>query len=200
MLGGATFLPLTLATLASDPGLRSGGVSAAARRVERGARTAWQSLLAAPDAPVGTDLAVHVRRLSLIVGGFVGPDRWAADRRGHCDRVTGYQLWLEETLSEGDGAGFARALAGYDEAIARAVVDAAARTDTSGRAKVRRHPGRPGATGECRSGTIAGWAKQARAGTARVMLPAALRHQGTSTTSRPGTSSSRWSRHSRSAG
>lgn len=228
MLIGAVFLPLTLSLLERDP--VPGSVADAVRRVELDARVAWQCLLGDPDRSVRGDLAVDLRRLSLAVGGFVGADRWNADGRMHRDRVTGYQLWLEAALAEGDGAGFARAFAGYDEAVARAVAGAGTdrtHTDRTG----SRTPGTdrtgpctgvpgsdpvgsgvpgsnpPGAAGwpagaaRRRSGTMAGWARQAGAATFRVTMRAARRRREPGwTTSRRVTSSSRWSRRSRSAG
>jgi hypothetical protein len=201
MLISATFLPLTLDVLDGERPAGAGPVADAVRRVELDAQVAWASLLDDPDRPVGTGLAVALRRLSPAVGGFVGAEWWDGGGRPHRDRVAGYQLWLEEALVEGDGAGFARAFAGYDEALARAIgarLTAARAPGPHGVADRRDTPGRipgwaAGITGH-RSGTMAGWARQARAVTSRVATGPSW------TTSRRGTSSSRWSRRSRSAG
>jgi hypothetical protein len=176
MLTSAAFLPLTLTVtdrLASDRACRDTGrgtgpraAAAAAHQVEHDAWTVWQSLLGAYDTPIRADLPVGVRQLTLTVRGFVGIDWWDGAGSAHRDRVAGYQQWLDEALAEDDGAEFAAAFAGYDEALARAV--------TCG-TPARLPGGRPAATAVRRSGTMAGWARQARAATSRATQPAVHR-------------------------
>lgn len=191
----AAFLPLTLTVLSGvstdRPGTHS--LAAAARHAEHLACDTWSALLGDCDRPHRTEFNTGLRRLSLAVGGFVGDDWSSGARGGHRDRIARYQWWLEEALADGDGAEFAEAFARYDDALARTVLSNAVRTGAPCGAR-----GRPVAGVVHRSGTMAGWARQARAATTRAT------HRAVSplrwATSRHATSSSRWSRHSRSAG
>jgi hypothetical protein len=187
----AAFLPLTFTVLNGVPTDRpeTRALDVAARRAEHAAWDTWQALLGDCDRPQ-TEFTTGLRRLSRAVGMFVGADWWNGAGCGHRDRIAGYQWWLEEAIADGDGAEYAEAFARYDHALARTVLS---RTAGS-----RGGPRRPAAVTVRRSGTMAGWARQARAATTRAT------HRAVSplrwATSRRATSSSRWSRHSRSAG
>ncbi|MDQ2708497.1 MAG: hypothetical protein M3Z25_13045 [Actinomycetota bacterium] len=209
MLASAAFLPLTLTVIERWPDRRPvlGVVRGAVRRAELDSCAVWQSLIGDYDCAARAELLVGLRRLSLLVGVVAGDHWWNGDGHAHRDRVAGYQRWLEESLAESDGAGFAEAFAGYDEALARAVVCSDVVNADLVNAKPPRGPvGRPARTPAVRSGTMAGWARQARALTSRVTSRAAqpALHRAMSplrwATSKRGTSSSRWSRRSRSAG
>jgi hypothetical protein len=197
MLGSAVFLPLTLAAVAEVPTGRRGrrALAEAARSAEREAWDAWQELLGGCAPPAAPRFPERLRGLSAAAAACTGVTWWNGPGRAHRDRVDGYHRWLGEALDEGDGDGFARAVAGYDSALAGALVGAAGRT---ARTRPPARPGRPGSAGLRPSGTMVGWARQARAATFRAT------HRAVSplrwATSRPGTSSSRWSRRSRSAG
>ncbi len=205
MLTSAAFLPLTLTVIDRWPDRRPvlGVVRGAARRVEHDGWAVWQSLIGDYDCAARAELLVSLRRLSLLVGVFAGDDWWNGDGHAHRDRVTGYQRWLEESLAESDGAEFAEAFAGYDEALARAVVCSdVVNADVMNAKPPRRPVGRAARTPAVRSGTMAGWARQARAVTSRAAQPALHRAMSPLrwATSKRATSSSRWSRRSRSAG
>lgn len=194
----AAFLPLTLAALSGLPvdNARTSNLVTAARRTERLARDSWQTLLSVRDRSHGTEFTTSLRRLSLAVGGFVGDDWSNGVHRGHRDRVGRYQWWLEEALADGDGAEFAEAFARFDDALARAIVSSGANSAAtegnnvavSGGVRGRRQAAAVSVQG---SGTMAGWA---RAATSRAVSP--LRWA----TNRHAMSSSKWSRHLRSAG
>jgi hypothetical protein len=199
----AAFLPLTLAVIGGVPPDLSGShaLEMAARRAEHVAWDTWQALLGSCDRPHRTEFTTGLRRLTLAVGVFVGDDWSSGVCGGHRDRIARYQWWLEEALSDGNGAEFAEAFARYDDALARTVLSSAVVSPVgsavgSGVSCVTVHP----------SGTMAGWARQARAITTRVTTRAThravapLRWAPLWATSRHATSSSRWSRHSRSAG
>ena len=196
--GAAAFLPLTLTSLTGMAAERPGthALEVAARRAEHLACHTWVALLGDCASSDRTEFTTGLRRLSLAVGGFVGDDWSGRDCSGHRDRIARYQWWLEEALADGDGAEFAEAFARYDDALARTVLSGA-----PGKG-VRSGSGRPAAVAVHRSGTMAGWARQARAATSRATHRAVspLRWAPLWTTRRHATSSSRWSRHSRSAG
>ena len=197
MLTSAAFLPFTLAVIgrpANDRtrcGTRLRVAADATHQAERHAWAVWQSLLGGYDSPARAALPSTLRRLTWAVRGFAGSDWWDGVGSAHRDRVARYQDWLDEALADDDGEGFAAAFAGYDEALARAVVC----TMPS-----RPAGGRPAYTAVRRSGTMAGWASQARAVTSRVTSGATQPAAAHSATSRRATSSSKWSRRSRSAG
>lgn len=212
----AAFLPLTMSVLAHVPVHRPGAcaLDSAARRAEQLACDTWQSLLGGCERPHRTEFTTGLRRLSLAVGGFIGDDWSNGLCGGHQERIARYHWWLEEALADGNGAEFAEAFARYDDALARTVSSRAEPTasetvspasetvspasetvsSASGLPGPRNVPRRAGAVTVRRSGTMAGWARQARAATTRAVSP--LRWA----TSRHATSSSKWSRHSRSAG
>jgi hypothetical protein len=203
----AAFLPLTLTVINGVPADRAEthGLEAAARRAEHLAWDTWQALLGDCDRLRRTEFTTGLRRLSLAVGVFTGDDWSSGICSGHRDRIARYQCWLEEALADGNGAEFAEAFARYDDALARTVLSSAVSSPVSTgvsstvcgavtSAGSGGAPRRPAAVTVRPSGTMAGWARQARAATTRAVSP--LRWA----TSRHATSSSRWSRHSRSAG
>jgi hypothetical protein len=204
----AAFLPLTLGAITEVRAARPGtpGLDVAARRAERLACDAWRALLREGERSPSTEFTTGLRRLSLAVGVFIGDDWSSSACRGHRDRIARYQWWLEEAFADGNGAEFAEAFARYDDALGRTIASGAVSrvTDlTTDEARDRAAGGvldAPGAgslSGAGRvaaisvrpSGTMAGWARQARAATSRAVSP--LRWA----TSRHATSSSRWSRH-----
>jgi hypothetical protein len=110
----SSFLPLTLLTIRDSPRLT--GLDGYAVRAEVAANDSWCVLM-------GGCRALHtrsqlfgdrLRSLSDAVGDYVSEPR----RR----RVTGYEQWATEALHSGDGAEFALACAGYDSALAHALV------------------------------------------------------------------------------
>lgn len=195
MPASAVFLPLTLGVIAGlaelTPGRRA--LAEAARRTESDAWAIWQALLGGCVSPAGTRLPGRLRRLSGAVGTFTGAEWWHGVGRAHRDRAGRYQRWLRDSLTDGDGAGFAEAFAGYDAALAHAMVSAVAAAggpDAAGE-RARVVAARP-------YGTMAQWLRRARAVTSRATHRAV--HPLRWATNRPATSSSRWSRRSRSGG
>ncbi len=201
MPASAAFLPLTLGVLAElpDPSRGRRALADAANRVESEAWETWQALLGGCSCPVRARFPGRLRRLSGAVRTATGADWWDGPGRPHRDRTGRYQRWLTEALADGDGAGFAEAFAGYDAALAHAMLGAVSRTGCSGAdpAGADAPTGRVGADGARSYGTMTGWARQARAATSRAHRAASPLKWATS---RPATNSSRWSRGSRSAG
>jgi hypothetical protein len=206
----AAFLPLTLGAItevqAAGPGTRR--LDVAARRAEQVACDAWRTLLHGNDRPRSTEFTTGLRRLSIAVGVFIGDDWSSCVCRGHRDRIARYQWWLEEAFADANGEEFAEAFACYDDALGRAVMSSAVSRvttndvttdegrdladggvlDAAGTGSLT-GAGRVAAVAVRPSGTMAGWARQARAATTRAVSP--LRWA----TSRHATSSSKWSRH-----
>ncbi|MGQ0481389.1 MAG: hypothetical protein ACT4O0_10245 [Pseudonocardia sp.] len=210
MPASAAFLPLTLGVLAElpEPARDRQALADAANRVESGAWETWHALLGGCSCPVRVRLPSRLQRLSGAVRTATGPEWWDGPGRSHRDRTARYQRWLTEALADGDGAGFAEAFAGYDAALAHAMLGAVPETGRTGAvsAGADAPTGRVGTDGAHSYGTMTGWARQARAATSRAHR---VMHRAVSplswapltwTTNRPATDSSRWSRRSRSAG
>jgi hypothetical protein len=197
MFDSAVFLPLTLAAIADVPTGRRGrsALADAAASAEQAAWDTWQALLGVCTAPADARFPARLRGLSEAAAVCAGVTWWNGPASGHRDRVDSYHRWLGEALAEGDGAEFASAVAGFDNALAAGLASTVAR---DARSCPPTRPRRPGIAGVRPSGTMAVWARQARAVTYRAT------HRAVSplrwATSRPATSSSRWSRRSRSAG
>ncbi|MER7080200.1 hypothetical protein ABT308_18850, partial [Saccharopolyspora kobensis] len=66
------------------------------------------------------ELPSRLRALVEATSGYVGAGWWAAS--AHRRRVAEAQLRINDAVREGDGAEFAEAFVGYDQAIATAVV------------------------------------------------------------------------------
>jgi hypothetical protein len=129
----ANFLPLTLAasdTLTCLPLDGSGeaaygyldAVRAAAAAADEAAAACWLTLLAACDAPGRVELPVRLQELAEATSRHTGREWWFSDDSTHRRRVADAQLRIEDAVREGDGEEFAEAFAGYDQAVARAVV------------------------------------------------------------------------------
>ncbi|MQA11266.1 MAG: hypothetical protein GEU98_22460 [Pseudonocardiaceae bacterium] len=125
-----TFLPLTVASAGTaarslvDPPVR-----ASARVVQRKAEAAnmaaadcWTALLAGCDTPGRRALPGRLRELSEATSVYAGTEWWFGQGSNHRRRVAGAQVRIEEAVRSGDGAQFAEAFIGYDQAVATAVV------------------------------------------------------------------------------
>lgn len=118
----STFLPLTIstaATLARDP-----GADPAVRRVHRFACVAdaaagecWAALLAGCAAPGLRTLPGRLRDLGVATSAYSGG--LGPGDRGRMERAAGR---IVEAVADRDGADFAEAFVGYDQAVATALV------------------------------------------------------------------------------
>lgn len=139
---GPTFLPLTVAaanTAAAQPA--DGPGQARAHVVHRHAVAAdlaaadcWTALLAGCQAPARRMLPVRLRELTEATSLYVGTHCWYGTSP-HRGRITDAEARITDAVREGDGAEFAEAFAGYDQAVATAV--ASVRGHVAGRPAAR---------------------------------------------------------------
>lgn len=111
------FLPLTLSAI------RAAGEDALAGhaiRAERAASDSWQALLGDCACAHRWVLPDRLRLLSAAAGAYADGEWW----RPHGARVAEFERWVAEAIDEGDGEDFAEACAGYDAALAHALVTA----------------------------------------------------------------------------
>jgi hypothetical protein len=76
-------------------------------------------------------LTPKLRQLSEATSEHVGTRWWATEGSSYRGRIARAQSRIEDAIADGDGQEFARALVGYDHAMASAVVCAATRVETS---------------------------------------------------------------------
>ncbi len=117
-----TFLPLTISTagtVSADPRIHT-----AALRADAAAAECWAALLAGCDAPGRRQLPWRLRELADETLMYAGPAWWNGAGFGHRTRIGQARVRLEEAVSERDGAEFAEAFVGYDQAVATALVRA----------------------------------------------------------------------------
>ncbi|RJQ71540.1 sugar ABC transporter substrate-binding protein [Pseudonocardiaceae bacterium YIM PH 21723] len=126
--GLPTFLPMTIAAI-EDSGARE--LREHVHAADTAAGECWNGLLAGCNAPGRRALPGRLRVLSAVVGEFAGHDWWMSDGIVHRRRVLEAQLRIDGAVSEGDGAEFAEAFVGYDQAVATVVVNVANRLGTS---------------------------------------------------------------------
>lgn len=120
--GAAAFLPMTLSAIGGAPGLS--GLADDAWAAEHAAEASWQALLGGCTCVRRRNFPESLHRLSSAVAGYARDGWWAGAGRRQHDRIASFELWAVEALAEGDGAEFAEACAGYDAALARALVTA----------------------------------------------------------------------------
>lgn len=128
---GPTFLPLTVAAAgAAAAQLADGPVAARAHMVRKHAVAAdlaaadcWTALLAGCQAPARRMLPVKLRQLTEATSLYVGTHCWYGTSP-HRGRVTDAEARITDAVRDGDGAEFAEAFAGYDQAVATAVASA----------------------------------------------------------------------------
>ena len=121
-----SFLPLTVG-VARDAATEPGATATSACDVQRCAEAAdstaagcWSALLGGCQSAERRDLPGRLRALAAATSGYVGPSRWEGS--AHRRRVAEAQLRINDAVRVGDGAEFAEAFVGYDQAIATAVV------------------------------------------------------------------------------
>ena len=134
-----TFLPLTIAATyalaratVDAPALRTSAelVRARAHSADAAAAECWAALCAGCDAPGRRDLPGRLRDLTEAALDFAGT-RWCFGRGAqHRERVTGELTRIEEAVAERDGADFAEAFVGYDQAVAAVLVNSHSRMET----------------------------------------------------------------------
>jgi hypothetical protein len=136
-----TFLPLTLAAVgsaATSPAPLSGEDPTDAQVIARKARLAddaaadcWMTLLAGcHTAQVRGALPVRLRELSEAAARYAGQNWWYGDGSHQRHRVARAEERITEAVRDSDGADFAEAFIGYDQAVATAVVTAQSRMGT----------------------------------------------------------------------
>jgi hypothetical protein len=134
-----TFLPLTinaayaLARATADmPALRASAeqVRARAHSADAAAAECWAALCAGCDAPGRRVLPTRLRELTEATLDFAGTRWWFGRGSQQRERVTGELARIEEAVGEGDGADFAEAFVGYDQAVAAVLVNSHSRLET----------------------------------------------------------------------
>ncbi len=123
-----TFLPLTVAvstSVATGPARGPRSALTVRRRAEEADTTAvtcWAALLGGCHPPARRDLPTQLTALAEATSRYVGTRWWSGDGAGHRRKVAQAQLRINDAVREGDGAEFAEAFVGYDQAIATAMV------------------------------------------------------------------------------
>ncbi|MCP2332336.1 hypothetical protein G443_002606 [Actinoalloteichus cyanogriseus DSM 43889] len=125
-----TFLPLTVAAARTaadslnEPPTRSSArvVWRRAEEANLAAADCWASLLAGCHSPARRGLAPRLLALSEATSTYAGRQWWMSTGSVHRRRVTDAELRIVDAVREGDGAEFAEAFVGYDQAVATVVV------------------------------------------------------------------------------
>ncbi|MGH3763208.1 sugar ABC transporter substrate-binding protein [Actinophytocola sp.] len=134
-----SFLPLTIkatyavARAAADtPALRTTAeqVRDRACRADAAAAECWAALCAGCDAPGRRDLPNRLRELTEATSAYAGTRWWFGRGSQHRERVSGELTRIEEAVAERDGADFAEAFVGYDQAVAAVLVNSHSRLET----------------------------------------------------------------------
>ncbi|GAA1350814.1 sugar ABC transporter substrate-binding protein [Saccharothrix algeriensis] len=119
--GEPTFLPLTTAAAdgADDEGSRA--VRDRVEAADRAAADCWLSLVAGC-ASGRSALADRLHDLSSATSDYAGERWWLSGGSVHRRRVAEAEHRIDDAVREGDGAEFAEAFVGYDQAVATVVV------------------------------------------------------------------------------
>ncbi|HWM01018.1 MAG TPA: sugar ABC transporter substrate-binding protein [Actinophytocola sp.] len=134
-----TFLPLTMnATYAvaramvDTPALRPTAelVRDRARRADAAAAECWAALCAGCDAPGRRALPNRLRELNEATSVYAGTRWWFGRGSQHRERVSSALVRIEEAIDERDGADFAEAFVGYDQAVATVLVNSHSRLES----------------------------------------------------------------------
>lgn len=142
-----TFLPLTIAAsravvdhcAETETRERITAVHSAANDADATAAACWLALLAGCTAPVRLELPNRLRELCAAASVHAEPSWWYTHGSRHRHRVDEARSRIEDAVRDGDGAEFAEAFVGYDQAIATAVV--CARQPAVIAVPASRHPG-----------------------------------------------------------
>ena len=134
-----TFLPLTIdatcaltRATADTPALRGSAelVRDRARSANAAAAECWAALCAGCDAPGRRALPDRLRELTEATSVYAGTRWWFGRGSQHRERVNGELVRIEEAVDERDGADFAEAFVGYDQAVAAVLVNSHSRLET----------------------------------------------------------------------
>lgn len=131
-----TFLPLAVAaastavTVSAEPPalVRAQVVRRRAEAADQAAVDCWTALLAGCQAPARRVLPARLRELTEATSLYLGTRCWYGPGSPHRSRVTGAEARITDAVRDGDGAEFAEAFAGYDQAVATAVASVRPRT------------------------------------------------------------------------
>lgn len=124
-----TFLPLTVAAT-SSPERDAEGVRRCAVEADRAAARCWTALLGGCQSSERRALPLKLRALADATSSYAGARWWVGRGAAHRRKVAEAQLRINEAVREGDGAEFAEAFVGYDQAIATAVVSVPGRLES----------------------------------------------------------------------
>ena len=116
------FLPSTLAaarTAAATTGAEVLSLSAA--EADAAAAECWAALLGGCDSPGRRALPQKLRQLADATAAYVGTAWWYGDGSRLRTRIARARERIEDAVLDRDGAEFAEAFVGYDEAVATAV-------------------------------------------------------------------------------
>ncbi|MBB5956244.1 hypothetical protein FHS29_002830 [Saccharothrix tamanrassetensis] len=118
-----TFLPLTMAAAGNAEGDGDGvrSVRDRAEAADRAAADCWLSLVAGCTSG-GQVLISRLHDLSEATSGYAGMRWWLSRGSVHRRRVVEAEHRIDDAVREGDGAEFAEAFVGYDQAVASVVV------------------------------------------------------------------------------
>ncbi|MBC6451135.1 sugar ABC transporter substrate-binding protein [Actinokineospora sp. HBU206404] len=111
-----SFLPLTVATASGHPALHP-----PATRADAAAAECWTALLAGCDT-AGRSLPGRLRELADATSTYAGAAWWNGDGACHRGRIDRARARIEEAVADRDGADFAEAFVGFDQAVATALV------------------------------------------------------------------------------
>src|SRR5262249_45264212 len=133
-----TFLPLAVAaarTAVSAPAeppamVRAQLVQRHAEAADEAASDCWTALLAGCQTPARRVLPARLRELTEATSLYLGTRCWYGPGSPHRGRVTDAEARITDAVRDGDGAEFAEACAGYDQAVATAVASVRARTSS----------------------------------------------------------------------
>jgi hypothetical protein len=119
----AVALPAQPPTLACAQVVRRHAEAADAAAVD-----CWTALLAGCQAPARRVLPSRLRELTEATSLYLGTRCWYGAGSPHRGRVTDAEARITDAVRDGDGAEFAEAFAGYDQAVATAVASVRSRT------------------------------------------------------------------------
>jgi hypothetical protein len=102
-----------------------------AEAVDAAAIDCWTALLAGCRTPACGVVAARLRELTEATSLLLGTRCWFAPGSPHRGRVSDAETRISDAVWEGDGAEFAEAFAGYDQAVATAVASIRLRTSSS---------------------------------------------------------------------
>jgi len=130
------FLPFTVAAARAavgapgDPPVRARAqvVRRHAEAADAAAADCWTAMLAGCDTPARRVLASKLHELTEATSLYLGSHCWYGTGSPHRGRVTEAETRIVDAVRDSDGAEFAEAFAGYDQAVATALASVRGRT------------------------------------------------------------------------